>query len=90
MHASPTTPRTLQIFVYIYKSEGERRGEGERELAAAGVPINSTAFAGKEPLAPPYIVACGGRVVVVVDDDLQSGRTAAPCGRHRNIPSIGG
>lgn len=86
MHASPTVPRTLQIFVYIYKSEGDRG----RELAVAGVPINSTAFAGREPLAPPYIVACGRRVVALVDDDLQSGRTAAPCGRHRNIPSIGG
>ena len=39
----------------------ERERERERELAAAGVPINSTAFAGREPLAPPYIVACGGR-----------------------------
>lgn len=35
--------------------------EKEKESEwAADVPINSTAFARREPLAPPYIVACEG------------------------------
>lgn len=69
----------LQIFVYIYKSETERErerdrrreekrkrereNEGARESAAAGMPINSMAFARsgvREPLAPRILLRVEG------------------------------
>lgn len=67
----------LQIFVYIYKSERqrereieeekkrerERENEGARESAAAGMPINSMAFARsgvREPLAPRILLRVEG------------------------------